>query len=97
MAPYIWDTLCVCAPTSLPSTADRWYDHTAVCMGQLEYSGTQDTVEDCIIIMECTGVWHCYIITNYFTSAEGIVDGLDIINSEIKSECKYVVVSYSIG
>ena len=49
MAPYIGDTLYHCAPTSLPSIADRWYDHTAVCRGQLEHSGTQDTAEDKIL------------------------------------------------
>ena len=55
MAPYIGDTLCLCAPTSLPSTADRWYDHTAVCMGQLERSGKQDTAEDRVIIINVLG------------------------------------------
>ena len=38
MASYIWDTLYLYAPTSLPSTADRWYDHTVVCRGRLECS-----------------------------------------------------------
>ena len=52
MAPYIGDTLYFCAPTSLPSTADRWYDHTAVCRDRLECSCKQNTAEDCIIIME---------------------------------------------
>ena len=33
-------------------------------------------------------------MADYFTWVEGIIDGLDIINSEIKSECKHVVVSY---
>ena len=55
MASYIWDTLYLCAPTSLPSTADRWYDHTAVCRGRLECSCKQDTAEDCVIIMNVMG------------------------------------------
>ena len=56
MAPYIGDTWYLYAPTTLPSTADRWYDHIAVCTDQLEHSGIQDTAEDCVIIMEHTGV-----------------------------------------
>ena len=55
MAPYIGDTLCYCAPTSLPSTADRWYDHTAVCRGQLECSCKQDTAEAYVIVMNVLG------------------------------------------
>ena len=88
MAPYIGDTLCFCAPTSLPSTADRWYDHTAVCRGRLECSCKQNTAEDCIIVMNILGCG----IANYFTRAEGVADGLDAINSEIKSEYKYVII-----
>ena len=45
--------------------------------------------------MEHTGVWCCYI-ADYFTWIEGIVDGLDIIKSEMKSEWKYVIVSYTL-